>query len=131
MTKSCTLNQAFNDKAKRPLMFCDFIKNQENLDKAELLQKRRMVQQKINENCYRPKTHQDLLLKFEGMHDTEQYVKKIEDEARARGRVQKDRYMPNDKSKQRFWILDDEVMKFCNQQDAITMLWNADISLTN
>ena len=69
--------QAFNNKANRALMFVDFVKNQENMDTMHLLQKRRIVQQKINENCYRPKTHQELLDKYSGMHDCELYVKKL------------------------------------------------------
>lgn len=84
--------QAFNNKANRALMFVDFVKNQENIDTMQLLQKRRIVQQKINENCYRPKTHQELLDKYSGMHDCELYVKKIEEECKARNRVQKDRF---------------------------------------
>ena len=111
------LYHAFNDKANRPGLFVDFVKNQGDMEKCDLLHKRKMVQQKINEHAYRPKTHNELLAKYAHLPDCEVYVKKIEDEAAKSGRVQKDRYMAHDKTKNRFWILDDEVLKLVNKQD--------------
>ena len=78
------------DRAKRPIMFMDFRKNKEDISKVAMLHKRRVVQQRISENVFRPKTHQQLLAKF---LDDEAYVAKIEEDAKKGKRVQKDKFM--------------------------------------
>ena len=90
--------QAFNDKSKRATLFVDFLKNAEDWDKLVMLHKRRCIQQRIAENTFRPKTYDELMQKF---NNNEQYVQKVMDEAVKNKRFQKDKFMPNDTTKNR------------------------------
>lgn len=92
--------KAFNDRAARATLFVDFHVKLEDLDKVQLIHTRRQIKSKLSTAVYRPKTEDEMLVRWTDIN----YVELMKQEAITRGRTQKDRFAPNDPKKTRYWV---------------------------
>jgi len=116
LSRSCCESlacEAFNDEKKRATLFLDYFKGEENLEKVMVLHKRRILKQKLAKATYRPKTMDQLEVRF----PEKAYRDLIVDECKKRSRVQKDTLCPSDEKRLKYWILDDESFEVSSLQE--------------
>ena len=110
--------KAFSNKEKRKQIFDDYMSSGENLETCMLYHKRRIVQAKLAKAVYRPKTQPELMARYQD----EDYVQLIIADCEKRKRFEKDKFAPNDATKVRYWVLDDESLEFSSAQELEFML---------
>jgi hypothetical protein len=101
--------ERFNDKGKRAELFCDYFNNGESLDDMLLVHTRRHTTSQRAMLKFRPMSKQDMMVKF---HHDVAYVQMQIDDAKLKKRWKKDTLCPDDETKHRYWVLDDESMSF-------------------
>ena len=113
------LAAAFKDKNNRPKMFCEFFKNQENIDACHVLHIRRQINARKSKNSFRPKTFQELVEMCKGDEERAMLMK---NDAVKHNRARRDRYQPKNENMVQYWVIVDEVVQFTNEYREMTDL---------
>jgi hypothetical protein len=97
----------FANPLERTTLFIDFFKQNEDLQKVELVQRRRHQLKQEGSTLYTKMTEIEMLARF---NDDADYVARIKAECVALRRFSHDRYAPTDSTKTKYWVLDKETV---------------------
>ena len=115
------LVEAFNIKQNRTDLFADWVKNGGDPIQTTIAHKRRVLKQQRASKLLRPRLKSELMTmpRFQG---NEEWVDKVIADCVKAKRFQVDKHYPNDVSKRRYWVLDDESIEFTSVEELETVL---------